>query len=62
MRYEYEGRVVSIENAMPRNEFDLKREATIEICDDIYMRFRVPRGEAGALYGKRVRVVVEVEK
>lgn len=62
MRYEYEGRVVSIENAMPRNEFDLQREATVEVSDDIYMRFRVPRGEAGALYGKRVRVIVEVEE
>lgn len=62
MRYEYEGRVVSIENAMPRNEFDFQKEAMIEVSDDIYMRFRVPRKEAGELYGKNVRVIVEVEK
>lgn len=62
MRYEYEGRVVSIEDAMARNEFDLGKEATVEISGDAYANFRVPRGEAGALYGKSVRVIVEVEQ
>lgn len=62
MRCEYEGRVVSIEDAIPRDEFDLSEEATVEISGDAYARVRVPRKEAGALYGKRARVIVEVEK
>lgn len=62
MRYEYDGRVSSVEDALPRDEFDLSKEATVEISGDAYARVRVPRKEAGVLYGKRVRVIVEVEQ
>lgn len=62
MRYEYEGRVTTVEDAFPENEFDISKTAYIEIHDGVSMRFRVPRKEAGALYGKNVRVIVEVEQ
>lgn len=62
MRYEYYAVVTGVEDAPPKDEFDLCKEAAVEICDGVYMRFRVPRKEAGALYGKRVRVIVEVEQ
>lgn len=62
MRYEYDARVTSVEDALPKNEFDLQEEARVEISGDAYASVRVPRKEAGALYGKRVRVTVEVEQ
>lgn len=62
MSYEYEGRVNRVEDAFPKDEFDLSEEATVEISGDAYASVRVPRGEAGELYGKRVRVIVEVEQ
>ena len=62
MRYEYGGRVSSVDDALPKNEFDLRKEANVEIIGDARAYIRVPRKEAGALYGKNVRVIVEVEK
>lgn len=62
MKYKYEGRVTTIEDAFPENEFDISKTAYVEIHDGVSMRFRVPRDEAGALYGKRVRVTVEVDE
>ena len=62
MRYEFYAVVTGVEDAPPKDEFDLCKEAAVEICDGVYMRFRVPRGEAGALYSKMVHVTVEVEK
>lgn len=62
MRYEYDGHVSSVEDALPKDEFDLSKEAMVEISGDAYASVRVPREDAGALYGKRVRVVVEVEQ
>ena len=62
MRYEYGGRVSRVEDAFPKDEFDLSKEATVEISGDAYASVRVPRKEAGALYGKSVRVIVEVEQ
>lgn len=62
MRYEYDGRVSSVEDALPKNEFDLSKESTVEISGDAYASVRVPREDAGALYGKSVRVIVEVEQ
>ena len=62
MKYKYEGRVASIEDAFPENEFDISKTAYVEIHDGVSMRFRVPRDEAGALYGKSVRVIVEVDE
>lgn len=62
MRYECYAVVTGVEDAIPENEFDLSKTAYVEINDGIYMRFRVPRKEAGALYGKNVRVVVEVDE
>lgn len=62
MRYEYEARISGVEDAMPRDEFDLSQSATVEISGDAYARVRVSRKEAGALYGKNVRVIVDVEK
>lgn len=61
MRYEYDGRVSSVEDALPKNEFDLSKEATVEISGDAYASVRVPQEDAGALYGKSVRVIVEVD-
>ena len=61
MRYEYDGRVSSVEDALPKNEFDLSKESTVEISGDAYASVRVPREDAGALYGKSVRVIVEVD-
>ena len=61
MRYEYDGRVSSIDDALPKNEFDLSKEATVEISGDVYASIRVPQEDAGALYGKSVRVIVEVD-
>ena len=60
MRYEYDGRVSSVDDALPKDEFDLSKEATVEISGDAYVSIRVPQEDAGALYGKRVRVIVEV--
>ena len=60
MRYEYDGRVSSVEDALPKDEFDLSKEATVEISGDVYASVRVPRDGAGELYGKRLRVIVEV--
>lgn len=60
MRYEYGGRVSRVEDAFPKDEFDLSEEATVEISGDAYASVRVPREDAGALYGKDVRVIVEV--
>lgn len=62
MRYEYDGHVSSVDDALPKNEFDLSKEATVEISGDAYASIRVPRKEAGALYGKDVRVIVEVDE
>ena len=62
MRYEYRARVSRVEDAFPKDEFDISKEATVEISGDAYASIRVPRDGAGALYGKRVRVIVEVEK
>ena len=62
MRYEYDGRVSSVEDALPKDEFDLSKEAMVEISGDAYASVRVPQEDAGALYGKNVRVIVEVEK
>ena len=62
MRYEFYAVVTGVEDAIPENEFDLSKSAYVEINDGVYMRFRVPAKEAGALYGKSVRVIVEVEK
>lgn len=62
MRYEYDGRVSSVEDAAPVNEFDLSKESMVEISGDAYASIRVPRKEAGVLYGKSVRVIVEVEE
>lgn len=62
MKYKYEGRVTTVEDAFPENEFDISKTAYVEIHDGVSMRFRVPRKEAGALYGKRMRVTVEVEQ
>lgn len=61
MRYEFYAVVTGVEDAPPKDEFDLCKEAAVEISGDAYARFRVPREDAGALYGKRVRVIVEVE-
>lgn len=61
VRYEYEGRVSQVEDAPPKDEFDLCKEAAVEISGDAYASIRVPAKEAGALYGKRVRVIVEVD-
>ena len=60
MRYEYDGRVSSVDDALPKNEFDLCKEANVEITGDARAYIRVPREDAGALYGKSVRVIVEV--
>ena len=60
MRYEYDGRVSSVDDAPPKDEFDLSKEATVEISGDAYASIRVPQEDAGALYGKSVRVIVEV--
>ena len=62
MRYEYGGRVSRVEDAFPKNEFDLSQSATVEISGDAYASIRVPQEDAGALYGKSVRVIVEVEQ
>ena len=62
MRYEYDGRVSSVDDALPKNEFDLYKEADVEIRGDARAYIRVPRDGAGELYGKRVRVIVEVEE
>lgn len=62
MRYEYDGRVSSVEDALPKDEFDLSKEAIVEISGDAYASVRVPQEDAGALYGKSVRVIVEVEQ
>lgn len=62
MKYKYEGRVTTVEDAFPENEFDISKTAYVEIHDGVSMRFRVPREDAGALYGKNVRVTVEVEQ
>lgn len=62
MRYVYQARITSVEDALPKNEFDLQEEAMVEIRGDACASVRVPRKEAGALYGKRVRVIVEVEQ
>ena len=62
MRYEYDGRVSSVDDALPKNEFDLRKEANVEIRGDARAYIRVPAKQAGALYGKSVRVIVEVEQ
>ena len=62
MRYEYGGRVDRVEDAFPKNEFDLSKESTVEISGNVYASVRVPREDAGALYGKDVRVIVEVDE
>lgn len=61
MRYEYDGRVSRVEDAIPRDEFDLSQSAMVEISGDAYASVRVPQEDAGALYGKSVRVIVEVD-
>lgn len=62
MRYEYGGRVSTVEDALPKDEFDLSKEAMVEISGNAYASVRVPQEDAGALYGKSVRVIVEVEQ
>lgn len=62
MRYVYQARITSVEDAFPKDEFDLSKEATVEISGDAYASVRVPRKDAGELYGKHVRVIVEVEQ
>lgn len=62
MRYEYHARISRVEDALPKDEFDLSKEATVEISGDAYASIRVPQEDAGTLYGKRVRVIVEVEQ
>ena len=62
MRYEYHARVSRVEDAFPKDEFDLSKESMVEISGDAYASVRVPRDGAGALYGKRARVIVEVEE
>ena len=62
MRYEYDGRVSSVDDALPKDEFDLRKEANVEIIGDARAYIRVQRKDAGALYGKRVRMIVEVDE
>lgn len=62
MRYEYDGRVSSVDDALPKDEFDLRKEANVEIRGDARAYIRVPQEDAGALYGKSVRVIVEVDE
>ena len=62
MRYEYDARISRVEDAFPKDEFDLSNEAVVEISGDPYASIRVPREDAGVLYGKSVRVIVEVEE
>ena len=51
-----------VEDAFPKDEFDLSKEATVEISGNAYASVRVPREDAGALYGKSVRLIVEVDE
>ncbi len=62
MRYEYHARVSRVEDAFTKDEFDLSKESMVKISGDAYASVRVPQEDAGALYGKRVRVIVEVEQ